>query len=240
MVKTLANACAKIPRGHAPNISLQTNEVWSLFQYIHTFIQYIQGLFSYICTYIHTHSWNEVRHFKRPMLNVVLLCCFSHSDSGAVNVEKTVPDTITKWAAGAFCVSSVGLGISPNTGLTAFQPFFVSLTLPYSVVRGEVFTLKATVFNYLSQCIMVTHDLLSAAGIHFSSSVWVCCCVSCDSVQVNVRLADSSQFTSRNCDGCQYTVCLCDQESKTFSWIVTPTDLGSKSFSFLFFFNQAE
>uniref|UniRef100_A0A3P8V0X2 Alpha-2-macroglobulin-like 1 n=1 Tax=Cynoglossus semilaevis TaxID=244447 RepID=A0A3P8V0X2_CYNSE len=118
-------------------------------------------------------------------------------DSGAVNVEKTVPDTITKWAAGAFCVSSVGLGISPNTGLTAFQPFFVSLTLPYSVIRGEVFTLKATVFNYLSQCIMV-----------------------------NVRLADSSQFTSRNCDGCQYTVCLCDQESKTFSWIVTPTDLG--------------
>ncbi|KAF3692590.1 Alpha-2-macroglobulin [Channa argus] len=75
-------------------------------------------------------------------------------DSGSVVVEKTVPDTITKWAAGAFCVSSLGFGVSPNTGLTAFQPFFVSLTLPYSVIRGEVFTLKATVFNYLSKCIM--------------------------------------------------------------------------------------
>lgn len=76
--------------------------------------------------------------------------------TGKVNVEKTVPDTITKWAAGAFCTSPVGFGLAPNTGLTAFQPFFVSLTLPYSVIRGEVFTLKATVFNYLSKCIMVS------------------------------------------------------------------------------------
>uniref|UniRef100_A0A667Y638 Alpha-2-macroglobulin-like protein 1 n=1 Tax=Myripristis murdjan TaxID=586833 RepID=A0A667Y638_9TELE len=76
-------------------------------------------------------------------------------DSGSVNVEKTVPDSITKWAAGAFCTSSAGFGVAPNTALTAFQPFFVSLTLPYSVIRGEVFTLKATVFNYLTKCIMV-------------------------------------------------------------------------------------
>uniref|UniRef100_A0A7N8WRB9 Alpha-2-macroglobulin-like n=1 Tax=Mastacembelus armatus TaxID=205130 RepID=A0A7N8WRB9_9TELE len=116
-------------------------------------------------------------------------------DSGSVNVEKTVPDTITNWAAGAFCASSVGFGIAPNIALTAFQPFFVSLTLPYSVIRGEVFTLKATVFNYLSKCIMVT-------------------------------LADSEQYTFRNCDGCLYSVCLCGEESTTFSWILTPTTLG--------------
>uniref|UniRef100_A0AAQ5ZY45 Alpha-2-macroglobulin-like 1 n=1 Tax=Amphiprion ocellaris TaxID=80972 RepID=A0AAQ5ZY45_AMPOC len=122
---------------------------------------------------------------------------FSVGDSGAVDVEKTVPDTITKWAAGAFCVSSVGFGVSPNTGLTVFQPFFVSLTLPYSVIRGEVFTLKATVFNYLSKCIMV-----------------------------KVTLDDSDQYTFRNCDGCHYTICLCAEESRTFSWIVTPTALG--------------
>ncbi|XP_054650365.1 alpha-2-macroglobulin isoform X2 [Dunckerocampus dactyliophorus] len=118
-------------------------------------------------------------------------------DTGAVSVEKTVPDTITKWAAGAFCVSSVGFGVSANTALTAFQPFFVSLTLPYSVIRGEVFTLKATVFNYLSKCIMV-----------------------------EVTLDDSEQYTFRKCDGCQYSVCLCSDESRTFSWIVTPSALG--------------
>lgn len=117
--------------------------------------------------------------------------------TGKVNVDKTVPDTITKWAAGAFCTSPVGFGLAPNTGLTAFQPFFVSLTLPYSVIRGEVFTLKATVFNYLSKCIMV-----------------------------KVTLAESNQFTARPCEGCQYTLCLCAEESRTFKWILTPTALG--------------
>uniref|UniRef100_A0A667YGG1 Alpha-2-macroglobulin-like protein 1 n=1 Tax=Myripristis murdjan TaxID=586833 RepID=A0A667YGG1_9TELE len=123
-----------------------------------------------------------------------------HRDSGSVNVEKTVPDSITKWAAGAFCTSSAGFGVAPNTALTAFQPFFVSLTLPYSVIRGEVFTLKATVFNYLTKCIMV-----------------------------GVTLADSEQYTFRECDDCQYTVCLCGEESRTFMWIVTPTALGEVS-----------
>ncbi|XP_029374169.1 alpha-2-macroglobulin isoform X2 [Echeneis naucrates] len=122
----------------------------------------------------------------------------SLGDSGSADVEKMVPDTITKWAAGAFCVSSVGFGVSPNVGLTVFQPFFVSLTLPYSVIRGEVFTLKATVFNYLSKCIMV-----------------------------KVTLASSDNYSFRDCDGCQYSVCLCGEESRTFSWIVTPTALGT-------------
>lgn len=121
-------------------------------------------------------------------------------DSGSVSMEKTVPDTITKWAAGAFCVSPVGFGVAPSVGLTAFQPFFVSLTLPYSVVRGESFTLKATVFNYLTECIMV-----------------------------QVTLAQSDQYSFRNCDGCEYTVCLCREESRTFSWIVTPSSLGGVS-----------
>ncbi|XP_036070459.1 alpha-2-macroglobulin-like protein 1 [Oryzias melastigma] len=125
----------------------------------------------------------------------------SVGSSGSTSLQKTVPDTITKWAAGAFCVSPAGFGVAPNVGLTAFQPFFVSLTLPYSVVRGEVFTLKATVFNYLPKCIMV-----------------------------KVTLANSDQFTFKNCDGCVYSsVCLCAEESKTFSWIVTPTALGDVS-----------
>ena len=82
-----------------------------------------------------------------------------------MTVEKTVPDTITTWASGAFCTSPGGLGLAPSTTLTAFQPFFVSLTLPFSVIRGEVFTLRATVFNYLSTCIMVNEELLSCGSL---------------------------------------------------------------------------
>ncbi|KAM6976972.1 alpha-2-macroglobulin-like [Aplochiton taeniatus] len=123
-------------------------------------------------------------------------------ETGSVSVVKKVPDTITKWAAGAFCTSPVvGLGLAPNVGLTAFQPFFVSLTLPYSVIRGESFTLKATVFNHLSACI-----------------------------NVKATLSNSKDFTSRKCNGCKYTLCLCGEESTTFSWIITPTSLGELSF----------
>lgn len=117
--------------------------------------------------------------------------------SGSVDVTKIVPDTITKWAAGAFCTSPVGLGVAPKTDLTAFKPFFVSLTLPYSLIREETFTLKASVFNYLPKCIMV-----------------------------KVTLADSLQFTAQPCRGCTYTQCVCSEESKTFQWIITPSALG--------------
>uniref|UniRef100_A0A8C5ZWJ1 PZP alpha-2-macroglobulin like n=1 Tax=Marmota marmota marmota TaxID=9994 RepID=A0A8C5ZWJ1_MARMA len=76
------------------------------------------------------------------------------SSSGMAEVEKTVPDTITEWKAGALCLSNdTGLGLSPTASLRVFQPFFVELTMPYSVVRGEAFTLKATVLNYLPKCI---------------------------------------------------------------------------------------
>ena len=67
-----------------------------------------------------------------------------------VEVETTVPDTITEWRAGALCLSNdTGLGLSSVVPLQAFQPFFVEVTMPYSVIRGEAFTLKATVLNYL-------------------------------------------------------------------------------------------
>uniref|UniRef100_A0A8I5ZV18 Murinoglobulin 2 n=1 Tax=Rattus norvegicus TaxID=10116 RepID=A0A8I5ZV18_RAT len=68
------------------------------------------------------------------------------NSSGVTEVEMTVPDTITEWKAGALCLSNdTGLGLSSVATLQAFQPFFVELTMPYSVIRGEAFTLKDTV-----------------------------------------------------------------------------------------------
>lgn len=83
------------------------------------------------------------------------------SVSGGSELTVKVPDSITEWKASAFCLSgATGLGLSPTISLTVFQPFFLELTLPYSVVRGEAFTLKATVFNYMSHCIRVRVLLL--------------------------------------------------------------------------------
>jgi len=47
--------------------------------------------------------------------------------------------------------------------ITAFKQFFVSLTLPYSVKRGEEFALQVTVFNYLSTQLWVNRVYQSVA-----------------------------------------------------------------------------
>ena len=55
-----------------------------------------------------------------------------------------------------------------------------------------------------------------------------CICPYCDLTpsQVKVTLPESDQFSAKTCDGCQYQVCLCADESRTFRWIITPTVLG--------------
>ena len=74
-----------------------------------------------------------------------------------------VPDTITSWIASAFAMSDAsGLGVSKPTSLKVFQPFFVSLTLPYSVIRGEEVSIITTVFNYEKKCLTVSHRFLNS------------------------------------------------------------------------------
>ncbi|KAM6988646.1 alpha-2-macroglobulin-like [Tautogolabrus adspersus] len=118
-------------------------------------------------------------------------------ETGTKDVPLTVPDTITTWETEAYCLSPQGFGLAPRKELTVFQPFFLELSLPYSIIRGENFELKATVFNYLSSCIMVT-----------------------------VTPAPSLDYTLTPLSGDQYTSCLCGNERKTLSWIMDPTALG--------------
>ncbi|OCT69757.1 hypothetical protein XELAEV_18036681mg [Xenopus laevis] len=118
-------------------------------------------------------------------------------DNGKTELHRSAPDTITDWNAGAFCMGPSGFGISPPTSLRVFQPFFVELTLPYSVVRGESFTLKASVFNYLKQCIKVQTTLLP-----------------------------SLELEEEPCTDCQYSSCVCAEESKTFYWNLKASNLG--------------
>ncbi|XP_072548194.1 alpha-2-macroglobulin-like [Salminus brasiliensis] len=118
-------------------------------------------------------------------------------DSGSAQVPVTVPDTITTWEMDTFCLSSGGLGVAPPAQLRVFQPFFLELSLPYSIIRGEEFELKATVFNYLSKCIMV-----------------------------KVTPAPSSHYTLKASSDEQYSSCLCANGRKTFRWTLLPSVLG--------------
>ncbi|XP_034146467.1 alpha-2-macroglobulin-like [Esox lucius] len=118
-------------------------------------------------------------------------------ESGSADVSLTVPDTITTWETEAFCLAPGGFGLAPPVELTVFQPFFLEITLPYSIIRGENFDLKATVFNYLSKCIMVA-----------------------------VTPAPSLDYTLTPLNDVQYSSCLCANERKTFSWTMSPSALG--------------
>ncbi|XP_014672170.1 PREDICTED: alpha-1-inhibitor 3-like [Priapulus caudatus] len=100
-------------------------------------------------------------------------------DSGELLVRTEVPDTITDWVGGGFCTSEeTGLGISPPLALRAFQPFFVSYTLPYSVIRGEKVPLIVSVFNYLSDCLAIslTLDESMAFDIIDENEAEICVC----------------------------------------------------------------
>ncbi|KAL1260696.1 hypothetical protein QQF64_008523, partial [Cirrhinus molitorella] len=115
-------------------------------------------------------------------------------DSGSAQVPVTVPDTITSWKTEAFCLSSKGLGLAPPAQLTVFQPFFLELSLPYSIIRGEIFELKATVFNYLSKCIMSESLFLS---------VCVCCIftyMSCVVGVLNITVSAEAEASQTVCD----------------------------------------
>ncbi|NWH90096.1 A2MG protein, partial [Aegithalos caudatus] len=127
----------------------------------------------------------------------------SVNSEGKADLEVTIPDTITEWKASAFCTSAdTGFGLSSTVSLRAFQPFFVELTMPYSVVRGESFMLKATVFNYLPACI-----------------------------RVSVSLAESTHFLAVPVGKQEESYCICVNERKTVAWAVTPRSLGQVEFS---------
>uniref|UniRef100_A0A8C6JTV4 Uncharacterized protein n=1 Tax=Melopsittacus undulatus TaxID=13146 RepID=A0A8C6JTV4_MELUD len=127
-----------------------------------------------------------------------------HTNSrGEANVFYTIPDTITEWKASAFCMQDdAGFGISSPVSLTAFQPFFVDLTLPYSVIRGEKFNLIANVFNYLNKCI-----------------------------QISAILAKSSDYKAEILSPEGNTAKMCANERRTYIWAVSPQKLGEVKFT---------
>ncbi|XP_007943411.1 CD109 antigen [Orycteropus afer afer] len=119
--------------------------------------------------------------------------------------EVTVPDTITSWVATAFVISEdLGLGLTTTpVELQAFQPFFIFLNLPYSVIRGEEFALEVTIFNYLK-----------------------------DATEVKVTIEESDKFdilmtlNEMNDTGHQQTILVPSEDGATVLFPVKPTCLG--------------
>ncbi|XP_037051859.1 CD109 antigen-like [Bradysia coprophila] len=70
---------------------------------------------------------------------------------GILTISRKMPDTITSWVISAFSVDpKTGLGLTREPkSLKVFQPFFISLNLPFSVKRGEVVAVPVVLFNYM-------------------------------------------------------------------------------------------
>uniref|UniRef100_A0A8C3L445 OVOS protein n=1 Tax=Chrysolophus pictus TaxID=9089 RepID=A0A8C3L445_CHRPC len=123
--------------------------------------------------------------------------------TGEANIFYTIPDTITEWKASAFCLQDdAGFGISSPVSLTAFQPFFVDLALPYSVIRGERINLIANIFNYLDKCI-----------------------------QISAILAESSDYKVEVLSPEVNTARVCANERKTYIWAASLLSLGEVKFT---------
>uniref|UniRef100_A0A1I8QF42 TEP1-F n=1 Tax=Stomoxys calcitrans TaxID=35570 RepID=A0A1I8QF42_STOCA len=132
----------------------------SAHEYLHT-PGYSAGVF------ILTNAKYEVHVFRIPMFPTPLntptpvrtlfpeTWIFKDIDINKENTALTfqVPDTITAWIVRAFSVNDeTGFGILDHyLDIEAFQPFFISVTLPYSVKRGEILAIPVTIFNYLQQ-----------------------------------------------------------------------------------------
>ncbi|XP_063580933.1 CD109 antigen isoform X2 [Pongo abelii] len=119
--------------------------------------------------------------------------------------EVTVPDSITSWVATGFVISEdLGLGLTTTpVELQAFQPFFIFLNLPYSVIRGEEFALEITIFNYLK-----------------------------DATEVKVIIEKSDKFdilmtsSEINVTGHQQTILVPSEDGATVLFPIRPTHLG--------------
>ncbi|XP_076102752.1 alpha-2-macroglobulin-like isoform X5 [Mytilus galloprovincialis] len=119
-------------------------------------------------------------------------------DEGEVNVKSTIPHTITEWVGNSLCTNlDVGVGVSSVTGITAFQPFFLSFTLPYSAIRGEIVPVLVSIFNYMSECLVM-----------------------------QVALPTSKDFGIEGGAKRVHTRCVCPGETSTIKYHVTPYALG--------------
>lgn len=110
--------------------------------------------------------WNKPRVFlMHDILNTWLFTNFSSGYDGRNELKRNVPDSITSWVLTAFSVNDVhGLGLiqEPRT-LKVFRPFFITMDLPYSVIRGEIVAIQIVVFNYMNKDV-VAEVLLTNEG----------------------------------------------------------------------------
>ncbi|KAM4636165.1 ovostatin-like isoform 1-T1 [Discoglossus pictus] len=110
----------------------------------------------------------------------------------------TVPDTITKWEASSYCTGpgSEFAMIKYPVNFTSFQPFFVDMSHPSKLIRGESMDLRVVVSNHLES-----------------------------DIKIRVTLAESSHFTAVLAVG-EQDMCVPAGKKGSYIWKLEPRSLG--------------
>ncbi|CAH2323288.1 ovostatin-like [Pelobates cultripes] len=129
---------------------------------------------------------------------------------GRATLTEIIPDTITEWKGSLFCISeNKGLGMTRSySNLTSFMPFFMELSMPYSIIRGETLVLAAVISNYMDICANVT-ALLSP------------------SKDFTAQLQSNKDPKKKNTD--PDSQCICNKQRASFTYHVQAKTLGEIS-----------
>ncbi|XP_048243994.1 CD109 antigen-like [Haliotis rufescens] len=157
-----------------------------------------------------SQSLKEVERVRKNFPETFLWLNKTVGADGKATISTTVPDTITSWIASAFAVNSAtGLGVAPSTTkLRVFRPFFVSLSMPASVLRGEQVVIEASIFNYLPSDVDVVVSLPTSADY------------------VNVAV-DSTGKTSQKSEDQTHYITVKSNEPQTVYFPIIPSSLGA-------------
>nr|WBW70092.1 venom protein [Lampona murina] len=91
-------------------------------------------------------------------------------EEGTFVTKEKLPHTITEWVGSAICINEEnGLGLSNSTSIKGFQAFFIATTLPYSVVRGEMFWITVSIFSYVEKPLPIKVSLDKMEGFEVIS-----------------------------------------------------------------------
>ncbi|KAI7686937.1 Antigen -like protein [Sarcoptes scabiei] len=90
----------------------------------------------------------------------------SAESNGIATYSDSIPDTITSWYISAFAIDSItGLGVAEKpTKINVFRPFFIKLSLPDTIIRGEYVIIQAVVFNYQKKAVEAEVSMLNEDG----------------------------------------------------------------------------
>ncbi|XP_031779562.1 CD109 antigen isoform X2 [Nasonia vitripennis] len=124
----------------------------------------------YAFSYVPLLPWRPRVFLMHDISDTWLFSNMSSGYEGKTVIRRTVPDTITSWVLTGFSVDpAFGLGlIEAPRKLRVFKPFFLSMNLPYSVIRGEIVAIPIVVFNYMSKDLNVEVVLENNGDFEFA------------------------------------------------------------------------